>query len=92
VPAQEEFLFSMKLAGRDQFDHLLGDVAANVFRHAGCEPEVVADVVKTLNAAVFPGADDGAGFEVQFRARADACEVIVLVRDAEVWRTSRPIP
>jgi hypothetical protein len=82
----------MKLGGRDQFDHLLGDVAATVFGQVGCAPEVVADVVKLLNAAVIPGADDGAGFDVQFRAHAGACEVVVLVREAEIWRASRPIP
>jgi hypothetical protein len=82
----------MRLGGRDQFDHVLSDVAATVFGHVGCAPDVVADVVKLLNAAVIPEADDGAGFEVQFRAHAGACEVVVLVGDAEIWRVSRPIP
>jgi hypothetical protein len=92
VSAPEEFLFAMKLAGRDAFEHVLGEVAATVFRQVGCAPAVVAALVAELNEAIRPGADDGAGFDVQFRAHAGSCEVIVFVRDREIWRTSRPIP
>jgi hypothetical protein len=87
-----EFLFALKLAGRDEFDHVLAEVAATVFRQAGCGPASVADLVKELDAALLPGADDGVGFDVQFRARGGVCEVVVLVRDREIWRASRPIP
>jgi hypothetical protein len=85
-----EFLFALKLAGRDQFDHVLAEVAATVFRHVGCGPAVVADLLKELDAAVLPG-DEGVGLDVQFRARGGACEVIVFVREREIWRASRPI-
>jgi hypothetical protein len=92
VSAPEEFLFAMKLAGRDDFERVLGEVATTVFRQVGCAPAVVADLVAELNEAIMPGADEGAGFDVQFRAHGGSCEVIVLVRDREIWRTSRPIP
>ena len=92
MSAPEEFLFALKLAGRDAFDRVLSEVAATVFRQVGCAPPMIADLVTELNAAIVPGADDGAGFDVQFRAHAGSCEVIVFVRDREIWRTSRPIP
>ena len=92
MSAPEEFLFAMKLAGRDAFERVLGEVAATVFRQVGCAPAVVAALVAELNEAIMPGADDGAGFDVQFRARAGSCEVVVFVRGREIWRTSRPIP
>ena len=92
MSAPEEFLFAMKLAGADAFDRVLGEVAATVFRQVGCAPAVVADLVTELNEVIIPGADHGAGFDVRFRAHAGTCEVIVLVRDREIWRTSREIP
>jgi hypothetical protein len=92
VSAPEEFLFTMKVAGPDEFDRVLDEVAATVFRQVGCPPAVVADLLKELNAVIIPGADEGAGFDVHFRAHAGSFEVIVLVRDREIWRASRPIP
>ena len=82
----------MKIAGGDAFDRVLGEVAAAVFRQVGCAPGVVAALVAELNAAVIPGSDAGAGFDVQFRAHDGVCEVIVFVRGREIWRASRPIP
>lgn len=92
MSAPDEFLFSMKVAGRDAFDGVLDDVAATVFRHVGCGSAVVADLVKELHAVVIPGADEGEGFDVQFRAHAGVCEVVVFARRRELWRLSHPIP
>ena len=87
-----EFVFSMKVAGRDQFDGVLDEVAANVFSQCGCSSAVAAGLVRDLNAALIPGSDDGTGFDVQFRrAHGGACEVVVFVREREIWRTSCPI-
>jgi hypothetical protein len=87
-----DFLFSMRFAGRDQVGPVLSDVAANVFQNAGCAPDAVAEVVRDLSAAVIPGAESGEHVDVQFRARAGSCEVVVRVDDREIWRTSRRIP
>ena len=82
----------MRFAGRDQVGPILSDVAANVFQQVGCAPDAVAELVRDLSGAVMPGADRGEHVDVQFRARAGSCEVIVSVDDREIWRTSRRIP
>ena len=87
-----DFLFSMRFAGGDQAGPILSDVAANVLQQAGCGPDEVAEVVRDLSGAVLPGADRGEQVDVQFRARAGSCEVIVSVDDREIWRTLRRIP
>jgi hypothetical protein len=91
VPGPDEFLFSMKVAGRDAHDGVLDDVAATVFRHVGCGSAAVADLVKQLHGVVIPGADEGKGFDVQFRAHAGVCEVIVFTSGRELWRLARPM-
>ena len=80
------------VAGPEAFNRVLDEVAATVFRQVGCSPEIVADLLNGLNAAVVPGADHGAGFDVHFRAHAGTFEVIVYARDREIWRASRQIP
>jgi len=90
--AAPDFLFSMRFAGRDQVGPILSEVAANVFQQVGCGPDEVAEVVRDLSGAVMPGADRGEQVDVQFRARAGSCEVVVSVDDREIWRTSRRIP
>jgi hypothetical protein len=92
VSAPEEFLFKMRVEGPEQFNRLLDEVAATVFRQVGCAPETVTDLLDGLNAAVVPGADHGAGFDVQFRAHAGSFEVMVFVQDRAIWRASREIP
>ena len=82
-----EFVFSLRLAGREQFDHVLAEVAATVFRHVGCAAAVVVELVDQLNAVVTPALDSE--FDVQFRARADTFEVVVFSRSREIWRSSR---
>ena len=87
-----DFLFSMRLTGREQVGSILGDVAAHVFDHVGCAPETVAELVRDLSEAVMPGADRGEHVDVQFRARQGSCEVIVSVAGRELWRTTRRVP
>lgn len=87
--AGSEFLFVMRLSGREDFDHVLKEVAANVFRHLGCAAATVAELVEALNAAVAPVLFGGTELDVQFHAHPGSCDVIVVVRDREVWRTTR---
>jgi hypothetical protein len=87
-----DFQFLMRFAGRNQVGPILSDVAANVFQHVGCAPDAVAELVEDLGRAVAPGAQRGGHVEVQFRAHAGACEVIVCVDDHEVWRSARRVP
>ena len=82
----------MRFAGRDQVGPVLGEVAANVFQQVGCDPGAVAELVRELSRAVVPGANGGEHVEVQFRAGAGSCEVIVRVDDREIWRASRRVP
>jgi hypothetical protein len=91
VSAPEPFLFKMKIAGPEQFNRVLEEVAATVFRQVGCTPQVAADLLKGLNAAVVAGADEGAGFDVQFCAEGTAVDVTVSVGNREIWRASHQI-
>jgi hypothetical protein len=87
-----DFLFSMRLTGQDQLGTIMGDLAANVFQQAGCAPDAVAELVRDLRGVDMPDASSRDHVDVQFRAAAGSCEVIVSVDDREVWRTSRRIP
>jgi len=87
-----DFLFSMRLTGREQVGSILADVTAHVFEHVGCAPDAVAELVRDLRAAVMPDADRGEHVDVQFRARVGSCEVSVSVADHEIWRTVRRVP
>jgi hypothetical protein len=92
VPGPDEFFFAMTLPERDTFDELIDEVTTTVFRHVGCGSAAIADMVQQLHAVVPPMAGDAAGLDVQFRARGGACEMVVRLRDRELWRASRPIP
>ena len=88
-----EFLFAVRLTGREPFDKVLGDVATNVFRHVGCTASVVTELVEQLNAAITSNLDGGEpDVRVQFRGSPGSCEVIVLVANREVWRTTHLLP
>ena len=87
MPAPD-FVFSLRLAGCEPFDNVLGDVAATVFRHVGCSAAAVGDLVTQLSAAVESHADGESEFDVRFRVHAGSWEVVVTARDREIWRTS----
>jgi hypothetical protein len=86
-----DFLFSMRLTGREQVGTILGDVAAHVFHHVGCAPEVVNELVHDLRGVALPDADRGEHVDVQFRARTGSCEVTVSVAGRVIWRTVRDV-
>lgn len=87
-----EFLFAVRLTGREPFDKVLGDVATNVFRHVGCTPSAVTQLVDQLNAVVTANLDGEPDVRVQFHGNPGSCEVIVLVANREVWRTTHLLP
>ena len=87
-----EFLFAVRLSGREPFDNVLCDVATNVFRHVGCTAAVVAELVDELQAVVTSNLDGEPDVRVQFRGHSGSCEVIVSVANHEVWRTTHRLP
>jgi hypothetical protein len=87
-----EFLFAVRLTGREPFDKVLGDVATNVFRHVGCTASEVTQLVEQLNAVVTANLDGEPDVRVQFRGSPGSCEVIVLAANREVWRTTHLLP
>jgi hypothetical protein len=89
VPASD-FVFAIRLAGRGTFDGVLEDVTASVFSQLGCSPVEVASLVTRLTAVVGSGVDGASQLDVQFRAHAGSCEVIVSVCNREIWRASHP--
>ncbi len=86
--SEPDFVFSVRLAGREPFDDVLGDLAATVLGQIGCSMPDVTVLVAQLSAAVRSRADGESEFDVQFRAHAGSCEVVVSVRDREIWRSS----
>ncbi len=82
-----DFVFSVRLAGREPFDDVLGDLAATLFRQIGCSVLDVTVLVARLSAAVRSRADGESEFDVRFRAHAGSCEVVVSAHDREIWRT-----
>ena len=88
MPAPD-FVFSVRFAGCEPFDNVLGEVAATVFRHVGCSAATVGDLVAQLSAAVTSHADGESEFDVRFRVHAGSCEVVVTARGREIWRTSQ---
>jgi hypothetical protein len=85
-------MFAVRLSGHARFDTVLGDLAANVFRHLGCPSGTVTRLVEQLNAAVVPGLNGDADLDVQFHAHGESCEVVVFTRSREIWRTTHRIP
>jgi hypothetical protein len=85
-------MFAVRLSGHARFDGVLGDVAANVFRHLGCASGTVIELVEELNAAVTPGLNGDADLDVQFHAHGESCEVVVFTLSREIWRTTYRIP
>ena len=83
-----EFLFALRLSGREPFYNVLVDVATNVFRHVGCAAVVVTRLVNELNAVVAPKLSAASDVHVQFRGQSGSCEVIVLAGAREIWRTT----
>jgi hypothetical protein len=54
---------------------------------------VVTQLVEQLNAVVTSNLDGGEpDVRVQFRGSPGSCEVIVLVTNREVWRTTHLLP
>ena len=87
MPASD-YVFTMKLEHARQFDTLIGELAAAVFRDLGCEPGMVAAVLDALDAAIGPSVDDGMAVDLRFTSVGGTCEVLIIAGNREIWRTS----
>ena len=81
-----EFVFAMRVAGRDRLDGMLGEVAESVFRHLGLSAGAVADLTARLNALIAADASGDSDIDLQFTASSGLCEVVVSAGDREIWR------
>ena len=81
-----EFVFALRVAGRDRLDGMPGEVAETVFRHLGLSASAVADLTAQLNALISAHASSDSELDVQFTARPGSCEVVVSAGDREIWR------
>jgi hypothetical protein len=86
--AASEFLFVVRLSGQSDFDHVLDAIAANVLRYLGCGSTVVSELVNELNVAIKPCLVGNVELDVRFQAHPDSCDVVVVVHDREIWRTT----
>ena len=85
-----EFVFAMRVAGRDRLDGMLGEVAETVFRHLGLSASAVADLTAQLNALISAHASSDSELDLQFTARAGSCEVVVLTGTRKIWHETIP--
>jgi hypothetical protein len=87
-----EFVFSVRLSRREQSTRLLGDVAANVFRHLGSAASTADDVVGQLTAVVSSRLNGDVEFDVRFHGHAGSCDIVVCTGGREIWRITRHLP
>ena len=80
-----EFVFAMRVAGRDRLDGMLGEVAETVFRNLGLSAPAVADLTAQLNALISADAAGDSELDLQFTARPGSCEVVVLTGTRKIW-------
>ena len=83
-----DFVFTMTLSGRAQYDALIGEVVTAAFRDLGCRPEAVAAIVAELRALPTPGIENPAGLEIRFVTAGGSCEVVLRAGPRELWRKS----
>lgn len=81
-----EFVFAMRVAGRDRLDGMLGEVAETVFRHLGLSAPAVTDLTARLNALIASHASGDSDIDLRFTANAGSCEVVVSAGAREIWR------
>jgi hypothetical protein len=81
-----EFVFAMRVAGRDRLAGMLGEVAETVFRHLGLSAAAVTDLTARLNAVISTQGSADADLDLQFTASAESCEVMMSSGEREIWR------
>jgi hypothetical protein len=80
-----EFVFAMRVVGREGFDGMLGEVAETVFRHLGISAAAVTDLTAQLKALISAHASGDSDLDLQFTARPGSCEVVVLAGTRKIW-------
>ncbi len=81
-----EFVFAMRVAGRDRLDGMLREVAETVFRHLGLPAEAVNDLTVQLHALISAQTSGDSDVDLLFTASPGSCEVVVSAGDREIWR------
>jgi hypothetical protein len=72
---------------------MLGDLAAAVLRHAGYEPDEVAELIGVLHGALARAlANGGRECQIAFRAGKGELHMALTSDDGAEWRTSRVLP
>ena len=80
------FVFAMRVAGRDQLDGMLREVAETVFRHLGLPAQAVTDLTVQLHALILAHAAGDSDVDLLFTAGPGSCEMVVSAGDKEIWR------
>ncbi|MEO8260688.1 MAG: hypothetical protein ABI868_25310 [Acidobacteriota bacterium] len=81
-----EFVFALRVAGRDRLDGMLCDVAEAVFRHLGLPADAVQGLAVRLHTLIAADASPDADVDLLFTACPGSCEVVVAAGDREIWR------
>ena len=88
-----DFFFALEFSSQGAPASLVEDLAANVFRHVGCDPAHAEGLSDALERAVATGALGGdRRCEVQFSARNGTLEVLISSNGGRVWQTEILIP
>ena len=81
-----DFVFAMSFARREQYDVLIGDLAAVLFKELGFNSKAVESVVAELKGIEMPGSGTQDGPDVRFHGQDGACQVVITVQGREVLR------
>jgi hypothetical protein len=81
-----EFVFNLRVAGRDRLEGMLGEVAETVFRHLGLPAEAVNDLTVQLHALITADTPGDSDVDLLFTASPGSCEMVVSAGDREIWR------
>ncbi len=88
-----DFFFALEVSSQGAPASLVEDLAANVFRHVGVEPEHANGLSDALKEAAAKGTVGGdRRYDVQFRARNGMLEVLVTSNGGRIWQTEILIP
>ncbi len=87
--SNHDFLFALEVSCQGAPATLVEDLALNIFRHVGCDPERADGLRGAVERAAEPSALGGVRrCDVQFRAHDGQLDVLVSSNGGRVWQTT----
>ncbi len=91
--SDQDFLFSVDVAGDPASDQMVADLARTVLRHVGYANSAIDALNHELRAALSGRvSEDQRRCEVRFRSEGGQLEIVVAGAGRPEWRTTWPLP